>query len=111
MIPAFAATPKPPYFAVVFTSQRTADDPAGYGIMAERMVELAAQQPGFLGIESVRGDDGKGITVSYWESLEAIRNRRQHAEHRVAQQFGRSKWYSGFRLRVCRVEYETVFES
>jgi len=65
MNPAFAATPKPPYFAVVFTSQRTADDPEGYELMAERMVELAAQQPGFLGIESARSDDGVGITVSY----------------------------------------------
>jgi heme-degrading monooxygenase HmoA len=102
---AFAATPKPPYYAVIFTSQRSADDPEGYEIMAQRMVELAAQQPDFLGIESAHGADGVGITVSYWESLDAIRNWREHAEHRVAQQLGRSKWYSGFRLRVCRVEH------
>jgi heme-degrading monooxygenase HmoA len=110
MNPAFAATPMPPYYAVIFTSQRTADDPEGYEIMAERMVELATQQTGFLGIESARGANGIGITVSYWESLEAIRNWREHAEHRVAQQLGRSKWYSGFRLRVCRVKYDYGFD-
>lgn len=69
-----APTPGPPYYAVIFTSQRTGSDDVSYGEMAARMVELAAQQPGFLGVESVRDADGVGITVSYWESLDAIRN-------------------------------------
>jgi heme-degrading monooxygenase HmoA len=103
---AIAQTPVPPYYAVVFTSQRTPVDGAGYEEMAERMVELAASQPGFLGVESTRGADGVGITVSYWQSLEAIRAWREHAEHRVAQSRGRAKWYSAYRLRICRVEGE-----
>ena len=74
------------------------------------MVELAAQQPGYLGIESARGDDGLGITVSYWDSLEAIRKWREHAEHRMPQCDGKAKWYSKYRLRVCRVEEEIVFD-
>lgn len=106
-----ARTPRPPYFAVVFTSVRTVDDPDGYAAMADRMVELAAQQPGFLGVESARGDNGLGITVSYWSSLESIRNWRANAEHQVAQARGRSEWYERFALRVCRVERETGFES
>lgn len=106
-----ARTPRPPYFAVVFTSVRTAADPDGYDAMADRMVELAARQPGFLGIESARGTDGLGITVSYWSSLEAIRDWKQHAEHQVAQARGRSEWYERFALRVCRVETESVFEA
>jgi heme-degrading monooxygenase HmoA len=97
-------TPPPPYYAVLFTSRRTGDDPEGYEQMAERMVALAAQQPGFLGVESARGPDGVGITVSYWESLEAVRRWREHAEHRLAQHLGRTRWYEGFSLRVCRVE-------
>ena len=105
-----ADTPQPPYYAVVFTSQRTAADSPGYAAMAERMVELASAQPGFLGIESARGEDGVGITVSYWTSLEAIRAWRLHVEHRVAQQFGREKWYAAYRLRVCRVEADTGFQ-
>ncbi|MSR57562.1 MAG: antibiotic biosynthesis monooxygenase [Planctomycetaceae bacterium] len=99
-----------PYFAVVFTSLRTADDPEGYATMAARMVELASQQPGFLGVESARGDERLGITVSYWQSLEAIKAWRDEAEHRLAQAGGRSKWYQQYRLRVCRVERETLFE-
>jgi heme-degrading monooxygenase HmoA len=99
----FAKTPEPPYYAVVFTSQRTAVDD-GYGAMGDRMVELAAQQPGFLGVESVRDAAGLGITVSYWTSLEAIAAWRAHAEHRVAQSAGRRKWYAHFELRVSRVE-------
>jgi heme-degrading monooxygenase HmoA len=94
----------PPYYAVIFSSVRTADDPAGYDMTSQRMVELAEQQPGFLGIESVRGADGQGITVSYWTSEEAIRGWRDHVEHRLAQQQGREKWYGRFSLRVCRVE-------
>lgn len=68
------------------------------------MVELAREQPGFLGIESVRGADGTGITVSYWSSEDSIRHWRDHAEHRLAQEQGRSKWYSQYSLRICRVE-------
>src|SRR5262245_2268098 len=98
-----ASTPDPPYFAVVFTSVRTDADPGGYERTAERMLELAREQPGYLGVESARGDDGLGITVSYWDSLEAIRAWREHAEHAIAQQQGRNKWYSRYALRVCRV--------
>lgn len=97
-----AATPEPPYYAVIFTSLRAEGD-LGYAETARRMVELAREQPGFLGIESVR--DGLGITVSYWESLEAIRAWKEHAEHRAAQKHGRD-WYASFRVRVCRVERE-----
>ena len=99
----FARTPEPPYYAVIFTSQRTDVDDA-YGAMADRMVELASQQPGFLGVESARDAGGLGITVSYWSSLEAIAAWRAHAEHRVAQASGRRKWYAHFELRVARVE-------
>ncbi len=99
-----ATTPDPPYYAVIFTSVRTPADPAGYEAMAERMVELARQQPGFLGVESARGADGLGITVSYWTSEEAIRNWREHAEHQIAQSLGRREWYSHYELRVARVE-------
>ena len=100
---AFARTPDPPYYAVIFTSRRTAVDD-GYGAMGDRMVELASQQPGFLGVESVRDANGIGITVSYWSSLDAIAAWRAHAEHRVAQSGGRRKWYAHFELRVARVE-------
>ncbi len=99
-----AANLRPPYYAVIFTSRRTAADPEGYGATADRMVELARQQPGFLGVEAARGDDGLGITVSYWESEESIRLWHSEAEHRIAQGLGRSLWYERFELRVCKVE-------
>jgi heme-degrading monooxygenase HmoA len=85
----FALGLKAPYYAFVFSSKRTAGD-AGYGAMGDRMVELAAQQPGYLGVESVRGADGFGITVSYWQSEDAIRNWKATAEHQVAQSKGRA---------------------
>jgi len=103
MSSAFARTPEPPYYAVIFTSRRT-DVDDGYGAMGDRMVELAAQQPGFLGVESVRDAGGLGITVSYWASLEAIAAWKANAEHRVAQTSGRKKWYAHFETRVARVE-------
>jgi len=96
-----ANTPAPPYYAVIFSSIRT-DDGEGYAEMAERMAELAAQQPGYLGIESARNE--VGITVSYWESLEAIRHWKANAEHLLAQKLGREKWYAAYKTRVCRVE-------
>src|SRR5262245_4674024 len=103
-----ASIPRPPYYAVIFTSQRT-DGENGYGDMAARMVELASKQPGFLGVETVRDAGGLGITVSYWESLDAIRNWKRNEEHLVAQAKGRSVWYRQFRLRICKVEREYGF--
>ena len=96
-----ATTPEPPYYAVIFTSLRRSDD-KGYAAAAERMLELAAQQPGFLGFESAR--DELGISVSYWSDLQSIRDWKHNAEHREAQSLGRSTWYSDYRIRIARVE-------
>ncbi len=101
-----AATPAPPYYAVIFTSLRTQGD-NGYPKMAEAMERLAAMQPGFLGIESAR--DGLGITVSYWSSLDAIARWQADARHLVAQQRGRDTWYQEFKVRICRVERDYAF--
>ena len=98
-----AQTPPPPYYAVIFTSLRTEGD-RGYGTMADRMVELASQQPGFLGVESARSPGGLGITVSYWSSEEAITAWKAHADHKVAQETGQRTWYSDYQLRVAKVE-------
>jgi len=100
-----ASTPEPPYFVVIFSSQRTAGD-AGYGAMADRMVELASAQPGFLGVESARDAEGFGITVSYWRDEAAIAAWKAHAEHAEARRLGRERWYGAFQLRICRVERE-----
>ncbi|WP_407649401.1 antibiotic biosynthesis monooxygenase family protein [Brevibacillus composti] len=99
----FANTPNPPYYAVIFTSTRKGED-HGYGEMAERMVELAGKQPGFLGVESVRDATGFGVTVSYWSSLEAIREWKQHEEHLIAQEKGKTVWYEHYVTRICKVE-------
>ncbi|KJF42547.1 antibiotic biosynthesis monooxygenase family protein [Draconibacterium sediminis] len=101
-----ANTPKPPYYAVIFTTQRTTID-EGYAEMAQQMLELAQQQPGFLGEESAR--DGLGITVSYWESLEAIKNWKNNAKHLQAQKLGKEKWYKKYKLRVAVVERDAEF--
>ena len=96
-----ACTPDPPYYAVIFTSHRTAADNS-YLEMAEKMVELAEQQPGFLGVESAREDIG--ITVSYWTDLESIRLWKEHIEHQKARKSGRESWYSTFQVRIAKVE-------
>lgn len=99
----FASTPKPPYYAVIFTSQRTEGD-NGYEAMAQAMAELALEQPGCLGAESTRGDDGLGITVSYWVDEVSIRAWQQNARHLLAQRLGIGRWYSHYEIRVSKVE-------
>ena len=99
----FARTPAPPYYAVIFSSQRR-DGDGGYNATADRMVELAATQTGYLGIESCRGEDGFGITVSYWASEADIVAWKRNAEYSLARQRGREDWYGHFELRVARVE-------
>ncbi len=97
-------------YAVIFTSQRTVGDD-GYAQTSDEMVRLASAQPGFLGVESVRGADGLGITVSYWRDAPSIRAWRENADHRAAQRAGRERWYRAYRVRVCKVEREYGFDA
>ena len=96
-----ANTPKPPYYAVIFSSLRN-ENIDGYEETATRMIELAAQQPGFLGVESARED--LGITVSYWSDIESIKKWKANAQHREAQRMGKEAWYASYRVRIALVE-------
>lgn len=100
--------PAHPYYAVIFTS-RLREPADGYAETAQRMEELAREQPGFLGVESARGADGLGITISYWATRADVAAWGKNAEHLVAQRLGREAWYQSFSLRVCRVEHATEF--
>jgi len=95
---------KTPYYAVIFTSVRTEEN-NGYNETAKRMLKLAEKMPGYLGVESARNE--VGITVSYWESLEAITAWRQHPEHATAIEQGKKDWYQAFTTRICTVERES----
>lgn len=96
-------TPEPPYYAVIFTST-LGDDDTGYDAMGQAMVDLAEQQPGYLGIETTRGADGLGITVSYWKDEASIHAWKAQSQHMLAQKNGIERWYSGYELRVAKVE-------
>ena len=96
-------TPEPPYYAVIFTSLRTSGD-HGYAAMADRMADLGSRYDGFLGLESARGLDGFGITVSYWRDEAAIAAWKRDTEHQKAQHAGQKTWYADYTVRVARVE-------
>ncbi|WP_223115301.1 antibiotic biosynthesis monooxygenase family protein [Hanstruepera ponticola] len=98
---------KNPYYAVIFTSKHS-EDVSEYAEMANKMEALAKNQDGFLGIESAR--DTLGITVSYWQSLEAIKAWKLNSEHLMAQSKGRSQWYKWYHVRICKVEREYEFK-
>jgi heme-degrading monooxygenase HmoA len=100
-----AKSPQPPYYAVIFSSQHSGVE-AGYAAIAERMIALASLQPGFLGVETVRGADGFGITVSYWASEADIAAWKTHTEHQAAQEAGKKTWYAAYQVRVAKVERE-----
>ena len=102
-----AKTPTPPYYAVIFTSLRTEGD-QGYGEMAARMLDLAAQQSGFLGVESAR--ESVGITVSYWADVESIKAWKENAEHIIAQERGQALWYREYKTRIAKVERDYGLE-
>jgi heme-degrading monooxygenase HmoA len=99
----------PSYFAVIFISQFSSEDDVGYSAMAVKMTELSSQQKGFRGMETVRDESGKGITVSYWDTMEDISAWRKNAEHAVAQKAGRDKYYGSFKIQICKVEREYSF--
>ena len=100
-------TPEPPYYAVIFTSTRTEGD-HDYAAVSDHMMQLAEKQAGFLGVEHAR--DTLGITVSYWQDLESIKNWKHQAEHTQARNRGRSEWYLSFKVRIAKVERDYEFE-
>lgn len=100
----------PPYYAVIFSSKRTTEDHEGYQEMNNRMSELAAQQPGYLGIENYRNEQGEGVTISYWKCEEDIKNWKGHWEHLRAQRLGKKQWYAYYHLQVCRIDRAYSFE-
>jgi heme-degrading monooxygenase HmoA len=102
-----ANTPNPPYYAVIFTSIRTEIE-EDYNLTAIKMVEMAQEQEGYLGHESARED--LGITVSYWQNLDAIKNWKMNIDHLLAQKLGKSKWYAAYKTRICLVERDYGFD-
>lgn len=99
----FAVTPEPPYYAVLFTAQRS-EDHRGYDAMAEKIHAMALASPGCLGAESARDADGFGFTLSYWKDEASILNWKQNADHLGAQRLGQKRWYAHYEIRVAKVE-------
>ena len=103
-----AETPQPPYYAVIFTSIKNDAAEEGYDATSDLMVALAQEQPGYLGHEAARNE--VGITVSYWQNVEAIKRWKQQTDHIIAQQMGRKQWYKSYEVRICLVERDYSFE-
>lgn len=96
----------PDYYAVIFTNKQS-NSIEGYSEMADAMEELAKHQPGYLGFESAR--DELGIAISYWKTLDNIKSWKAVLDHQMAQKMGREKWYSWYKVRICKVEREYEF--
>ncbi|MEE8295210.1 MAG: antibiotic biosynthesis monooxygenase [Sphingomonadales bacterium] len=109
-MPSFIKAPEPPYFAVIFTSTLRDDAAPGYEAMAEAMFNLAQKQPGYLGFETAHGEDGLGVTVSYWKDEASIKSWKAVARHQAAQNKGKADWYAWFHVRVAKVERGYSFE-
>jgi heme-degrading monooxygenase HmoA len=107
----FAPAVDGPYYAVILTSQHSGKSADAYMSAAKRMLELAREQPGYLGVEAAHQPNGYGITVSYWSSLEAIQAWRENGEHTLTRERGRGEWYAGYELRVAKIEYARSFRA
>lgn len=99
-----ARTPPPPYWAVIFTAVFSGEDSEAYASMGARMVETAHAQPGFLGYETAQDEGNREITICYWETEAGLIAWKQHADHLEAQRLGREVWYSGYSIRIVKVE-------
>jgi heme-degrading monooxygenase HmoA len=94
---------KPGTTAVIFISKRASTDPEGYAKAAARMESAAKVFPGYCGLHSVRGADGVGITISYWDSDEAAKAWKVDSAHSTIREQGRSTWYEWYELIVAQV--------
>ena len=99
----FSDTPEPPYYAVIFTSRLSQND-GGYEAMGDVVSKLAENQPGYLGMETTRGKERLGITVSYWKDEDSIQAWKADLKHVMAQKNGIERWYEHYELRVAKVE-------
>jgi len=99
--------PKNHFYAVIFSSTKS-ENLAGYEEMDKITMDLASQQPGYLGYESVNNND-KSIFISYWENKESIENWRQNAIHKMAKQQAQ-QWYKRYLSQICLVESSYLFE-
>ncbi len=95
-------------YAVIFTSQHSKNTD-GYAEMDLRLEELVKTMPGFLGVNSCRNEQGFGITISYWKSLEDIKHWKTNPAHQQAQQLGKEKWYQHYKIKICKIEREYEF--
>lgn len=102
-----ANTPKPPYYAVIFTAE-TQDDLSGYHDMVEQLRIIVEKQDGFLGMESA--GEQKEITVSYWKDEESIRAWKADPTHQSAQKNWK-KWYKNYSVRVCKVKRDYLVKA
>ncbi|MED0993673.1 antibiotic biosynthesis monooxygenase family protein [Bacillus nitratireducens] len=98
------------YYAAIFTSQRTEHNSERYESMSDNLVELVKTQPGFIRIGSVRDNEEYSITISYWESLEAIQKWKANTTHQVTQQKGKETWYSQYNVQICKVVRDYSFK-
>lgn len=87
---------------VMFISQRTGVDAQGYAEAAAAMDALAAEQPGYRGVDHV-SDGTLGITLSYWDDEASAVAWRQHPEHAETREAGRGRWYAHYMLHVAEI--------
>lgn len=99
----YADTPKPPYYAVIFTS-KLKDSPDGYDQMSDHIEDMIKDQDGYLGMESARNEIG--ITVCYWKDIDSIKKWSENLDHKIAKEKGKAKWYDSYRVRISKVEIE-----
>ena len=98
-------TPEPPYYTVIFTSTRTAIDD-GYTKLNDELWEDAQKLDGFIGAESMRGENGFGVTVLYFKDMDTIAEWSRYQKHIQAKELGKQKWYKDYRVRIAKVERE-----
>ena len=95
--------PAPPYYAVIFISEKQ-EDLSGYDEMNEKTMEGALALPGCLGYTAVPGN-----FISYWDSPESINQWRNNATHKQAKEQGRRQWYKYYHSIIAKVEHSHEF--
>jgi heme-degrading monooxygenase HmoA len=91
------------YYSVIFSNERSQLEDSKYHEFSNQMLTLVQHAEGFLGMESYRENSGRGVTISYWETLEAIQKWKENTQHRLAQEYGKAVAYSQFTTRICEV--------
>jgi heme-degrading monooxygenase HmoA len=100
-------------YAVIFEVELNECGQEKYLSIAAKLKEILVTMPGFISIERFESlvNEGKLLSLSFWESKEDITHWKKNLDHMNAQSQGRAKLFKDYRIRLAEVYKDYTMET